>query len=222
MPTPLRSNRIPAKPKPTAQAQVLAKVPRRTMTAEEQLAALAQVQKQAEQRVKLGQQLFKAAEQRLSGQGDILEQVKQEQDKLREQVQQDVAQSLQSYDQWMGRIDEGFTKAIAQLDERLDKVEHQMAGARGEMETMLEHAGSLLEQTQRLLSEAFDADNLDTVHARADGHPPSVPPAPVIDPNAEPQASDTDKSVADDAGPGVFGELLDQLRQSHIDDDHAA
>ena len=78
MQQPTRSNRIPAKPKPAGQAQLLAKVPRRTMTAEEQLAALAQVQKQAEQRVKLGQQLFQAAEQRLSGHAAAPEQAQQE------------------------------------------------------------------------------------------------------------------------------------------------
>ena len=42
-------------------AELLAKMPRKPLTPDQQLAALDKVQAQATQRIKLGQQLFKAA-----------------------------------------------------------------------------------------------------------------------------------------------------------------
>ncbi|MEM1211567.1 MAG: hypothetical protein AAGI68_04645 [Planctomycetota bacterium] len=81
----------------------------------------------AEQRVKLGLQLFKAAEARLAAQHDTLAQIKAEQANLRESIQHEVAKSLQSYDQWMGRIDESFTTAVRDLTSRLDKLETDFA-----------------------------------------------------------------------------------------------
>lgn len=137
-------------------AELLAKMPRRPLSVEQQAVALDKVQQQATQRVKLGQQLFEAADARLKQHQKVLDEINDQQTILREQVQDDVAKSLQSYDQWMGRIDESFTKSIRDMTQRLDQLEETVAGSRHEMQDMLSKAAALLQQTQTLLAETFD------------------------------------------------------------------
>lgn len=217
-PQPVSRSATVVRPGPTP-AQLLAKVPRRTMTPEQQLAALQKVQQHAEQRVKLGQQLFQAAEARLERHQDLLGQVRKEQDKLREQVQEDVASSLQTYDQWMGRIDESFTKAMERLGGRLDRVEQEVADSRGAMEQMLTQAGELLQETHRLMAAALgepdDAAGQSpstAVNVTIPHKTPSIPPPPLSDAQAD--HGDAAKRDADD----IFGSVLDQLRSIGGDD----
>jgi len=153
-----RINTSKSRPLAASAGELLAKVPRKPLTPEQQLSALNKVQAQATQRIKLGQQLFKAAEARLTQHQDILDQVKAEQTGLREQIQDDVAKSLQGYDQWMGKIDESFTHAVRGLTSRLDQVEQQMTASQGEMQHMVARAAALMEQTQNLLAETFGDD----------------------------------------------------------------
>ncbi|MBX2851731.1 MAG: hypothetical protein KTR15_08305 [Phycisphaeraceae bacterium] len=149
------------KPQGPSPAELLAKMPRRPLSVEQQAVALEKVQQQATQRVKLGQQLFEAADARLKQHQKILDEINGQQAILREQVQDDVAKSLQTYDQWMGRIDESFTKSIRGLTQRLDQLEERVDGAQNEMQDMLAKAGALLQQTQDLLAETFgDADEI--------------------------------------------------------------
>lgn len=137
-------------------AELLARMPRRPLTPEQQMTAIEKVQQQATQRVKLGQQLFEAADARLKQHQEVLKEIQDQQHVLREQVQDDVAKSLQSYDQWMGKIDESFTKAIKQVNERLDQLELRVDASRGELEVMIEKATALMGQTQGLMAEAFE------------------------------------------------------------------
>ncbi|MEM1355346.1 MAG: hypothetical protein AAGC44_02755 [Planctomycetota bacterium] len=130
-------------------------MPRKPLTPDQQLAALDKVQSQATQRIKLGQQLFKAAEARLTQHQEILDKIRNQQQDLREQVQEDVAKSLQTYDQWMGKIDEGFTGSIRDLTERLDQLEAEQRAGREEMQSMVARATALMEQTQQLLMESL-------------------------------------------------------------------
>lgn len=156
----------PSKTKPAANApgsaqgpspaELLAKMPRRPLSVDQQAKALEKVQQQATQRVKLGQQLFEAADARLKQHQQVLDEINDQQKILREQVQDDVAKSLQSYDQWMGRIDESFTKSIRDLNQRLDQLEETVAGSQNEMQDMLGKAAALMQQTQMLLAETFD------------------------------------------------------------------
>jgi uncharacterized phage infection (PIP) family protein YhgE len=137
-------------------AELLAKMPRRPLSVEQQAVALEKVQQQATQRVKLGQQLFEAADAKLKQHQKVLDEINDQQRILREKVQEDVAKSLQTYDQWMGRIDESFTKSIRDLTQRLDQLEDRIDGSQSDMEDMLGKAAALLEQTQTLLTDTFD------------------------------------------------------------------
>ncbi len=146
-----QSKTSPTKPAPLTAAN-LSVFNRQPLTPEQQLQALKRVQSQAEQRVKLGMQLFKAAESRLSTQTDVLQQIKTLQSTLREQLNQDVAKTLQQYDQWIGQIDESFTTAIHKLEEKIDAVQQNLTTNEARMSKMLERAEAMLDQTRELLS----------------------------------------------------------------------
>lgn len=139
-------------------AELLARMPRRPMTAEQQAVALEKVQQQATQRIKLGQQLFEAADAKLKQHQELLKDIQGQQQILRDQVQEDVAKSLQSYDQWMGKIDESFTDAVRKLNDRIDQLELRVDASRGELESMIEKATALMSQTQGLMADAFESN----------------------------------------------------------------
>ena len=226
-------------------AELLAKMPRRPLSVQQQAVALEKVQQQATQRVKLGQQLFEAADARLKQHQKVLDEINDQQKILREQVQDDVAKSLQSYDQWMGQIDESFTKSIRDLNQRLDQLEGRVEGSQQDMQEMLNKAGALLQQTQTLLAETFgDAEEIaQAMQASADashGHDldalaasvqPNldIPPATnedaeVIDVDiATPTGSDGMPELPDPPAEGedIFDQVLRRLR-SEGGDDHAA
>jgi predicted nucleic acid-binding Zn-ribbon protein len=220
-------------------------MPRRPLSVEQQAAAIEKVQQQATQRVKLGQQLFEAADARLKQHQKVLDEINDQQKILREQVQDDVAKSLQTYDQWMGRIDESFTKSIRDLTQRLDQLEERVDGSQNEMQDMLAKAGALLQQTQNLLAETFgDADEIaQAMQASAntshdydlDELAETVQPDPqsriVPEPDAEVIEVDIVTPTDDSGMPqepepevdqdDVFGQVLRRLR-SEGDDGHAA
>lgn len=153
----------------------LSSLSRQPLTPEQQMQALKRVQAQAEQRVKLGMQLFKAAEARLSSQTDVLGQIKTLQTQLREQVNQDVAKSLHEYDQWVGQIDESFTTAIRKLEEKIDAVQANVANSEARIEHMLKRAEALLDQNRELVQK----HSLKPIDP-ASPIPPAMPTDPTI------------------------------------------
>jgi len=224
-------------------AELLAKMPRKPLTPEQQLAALDKVQAQATQRIKLGQQLFKAAEARLTQQQDVLDKIRNQQQDLREQVQQDVAKSLQTYDQWMGKIDESFTGAIRDVTARLNELEAQQHSAREEMQAMVARASALMEQTQRLLMDALGQEveeiELPTVSEAHLAVEPTELEASVMGQYAQDLPEVQDEVADEHTGPlkmtgevidlddedDVFGQVLKRLRDADAEQDgeeHAA
>jgi len=146
---------------------------RQPLTPQQQMEALKRVQGQAEQRVKLGMQLFKAAEARLSNHTDVLQQIKVLQDQLREQVNDDVAKSLHSYDQWIGQIDESFTNAIRQLEQKIDAVQANVVKSEGRIQEMLTRAEAMLDQSRYLVEK----QSLNQPQAPAQSQSQALPPA---------------------------------------------
>lgn len=195
---------------------LLRDLPRKNLTPEQQLEAIRKVQAQAEQRVKLGMQLFKAAEARMSSQQDMVDKFRAEQNALRDQVQQDVAKTLQDYDQWVGRIDESFTHAIQRLEERLDGLDKSVAESDQRVEKMLERAEGMLEQTRYLLEKAKRTPRDASSAAAAAGTAATTAAGPAVAQHAEPSqpnqqpdpapASSTTGSEAAEASPTVHAE----------------
>ncbi len=129
---------------------------RPALTPEQKLEALARVQAQAEQRIALGKQLFKAAEARIRAESDVIKQVRKENEVLKDQLHREFTESLHSYDQWVGQIDESFTTAIRALEEKIDAVAEQSAADRKQVVSLVARAEALLAQAQMKLGPVAD------------------------------------------------------------------
>ena len=164
---------------------------RAPMTKTEQKNALKNVQL-AEKRVKLGMELLKASENRISAQSHMLNQVRAEQKHLREQIQEDVTKSLQSYDQWMGQLDESFSKAIQMLEEKVDAVMGIWETKEKKLDDMIKRFERLHEQNHRVLFE---------IKARGLG----------AGSNEEPERRDEPIIVPDEAKPVRRRRMIDEL-----------
>lgn len=218
-------------------SELLQAVARRSMSPDQQAEALRAAQARAEQRVKLGMQLFKAAESKLGQQSDLLERIKADQQKLREDVQDDVARTLQSYDQWMGQIDESFTTAVADLQSRLDHVEQSMESKLQEMRGLADRAETILRLveadvevepepardpvTGRIEGEPIPMPHWPSMQAQDPGAPgaPGVPTAHAVEPpdatGAAPLPMTAPHPTEDDHAPraDVFRRVLGRLKQ---------
>jgi len=204
-------------------------LPRRPLNADQQMEALRKVQTQAEQRVKLGMQLFKSAESRLAAQSDMLERVRQEQKGLREQVQQDVAKSLQSYDQWMGQIDERFTTAMQLLEQKVDAMGQQWQTMRDEMAALMGRSEMLLDQSRCLVEQAQDRPHqtrpqttpapVQDMEPQPKSKKSTLPPIPAHTPEPSrprPDATEDRPTHGDDQP--IYSQILGQLREQSGDD----
>ncbi|MEM7682203.1 MAG: hypothetical protein AAF288_09635 [Planctomycetota bacterium] len=159
-------------------SELLQAVARRSLSPEQQAEALRAAQARAEQRVKLGMQLFKAAESKLGQQTDLLASIKADQQKLRDDVQDDVARTLQTYDQWMGRIDESFTTAVSDLQQRLDSVEQDLDSKLEQMRGLADRAETVLRLVSADLDPETEAEpepQRDPVTGRVEGEPIRMP-----------------------------------------------
>ena len=130
---------IAPRPIPTrSHTTVLPGLPRRPMSSREQLEALNRVKDQAEKRVRIGVELYRATEARTDRQQAMIQTVRDEQATRTEQIEKDVARSLQTYDQWVGKIDEDFTRALRGLERRIDDLQAQWHRSQERIDALLE------------------------------------------------------------------------------------
>lgn len=160
-------------------------LPRGPLSPQQQMEALRLVQARAEQRVKLGMKLLEAAQARLTNQQDLLDQAKREQRALLEQMQQEIAQDLQSRDERIQAVDDRLTQAIESLEQKLQRLQKEWSGSLAQMEAMVQRSESLLDQTRYLLAEAerrfgigpAPASNLQLKPAQEPASPPTASPS---------------------------------------------
>lgn len=181
-----------------------------TLTPAEQLDALRRVQAQAEQRVKLGVQFFKAAESRTDQFREMIEKIKMEQDTLREELRNDMTRSLRSYDQWLGEIDRDLTSAIEKLETRVSKLQEEWAEAQAKIDGMLKRSEAMYDQTWSMLENTLAASK--QASSAEASIAPTETPAPATGPAQE-------ENVLPDKGDGTsepmsrfYTQILDQMR----------
>ncbi len=133
--------------------QSLPGLPKGALSPEKQLEALQRVQNQAEQRVRLGLQLFKAAEAHTLGYRELLDDLKAEREKMRDELAQDVTRSLRDYDQWIGQLDETYSQAMLTLEARVNALESKIDAEQQKLQAMLQQTEKLLEQSSKLLEQ---------------------------------------------------------------------
>ena len=145
--------------------------PRGPLPTKPQLLALQRIQEKAAKRVKLGMQLYRAAEVHTVNQQSLLDSFKTEQQQLKEELEQDVAQSLQAYDQWVGKIDENLTTAIRNLEGRINQLQEQWNDSKERIDTMIHRSESLMDQSRVMVN------SVNKVLENKTGVPQQVPPA---------------------------------------------
>ena len=188
------------------------------LTTAQKLESLQRVQAQAEQRVKLGTQLLKAAESHTSQTQSYVEQVRREQNELREKLEHDVAAALHQYDQWVGTIDESLTRRLQLTEERLDALDKQWEQAEERVARMVKRAELMFDQSRSLLESA--TSKLERVIG-VRPTPPAAMPALKIDSPAMQGEAEILEAAADDtsdethAAPPtlMYAHLMKKLRE---------
>lgn len=123
---------------------------------QQQLEALRRVQVQAEKRVQLGQRLFRAAEASATQHHTAMAQLRQDQDLLRKQLQEDLSRTVQGYDQWIGRIDTDLAAAVTTMQQKIEQLQEQWSQAQVRLEAIAARSDALLMQATDLLAQTGD------------------------------------------------------------------
>ncbi len=224
--TTIASNQDQATP-PIPQARTASRLP---LTPQQQMEAIQRVQAQAEQRVELGLKLFKAAQTQTDAHKDVIAKIKTEQQELRDEVHRDVAQSLHSYDQWVGQIDETFTRSIEALEEKIEKLQATWTHTQQRIETMIQRSSQMLQNAPADSQANTLVDHPSSQEAAETTVQVAAPPSEVTDvaqevsqeQASEPAAeidTDTDQSQPPqgDMSQAMYTQLLKQLRKSKED-----
>ncbi|MEO0966615.1 MAG: hypothetical protein AAFY08_16060 [Planctomycetota bacterium] len=193
----------PARPEGIAPRRpVVLGLPSAELSEEQRLDALRRVQSQAENRVKLGMQLFKSAEARLSAQADLARSLRTEHAQLGERVDQRLDALAERVDSLRQSTPVTHSPELLQ---RLDQLEHTVRQAlqdaqsareqhdraiddlRGQQAAFQEQTQQTYERLTRLVSSLTQAspqpgDPLGPPIAPPTSHAPS----PTTPPNAEP------------------------------------
>jgi len=178
--------------------------PRGPLSPKQQSEAIRRVTAQAQQRVQLGMQLFKAAEAYTTHQQDLLGQIKDQQDQLRDQIQKDIASTLQTYDQWMARFDQSFTRSLAKLEKKVDTLQRQWEASQLQITTLTQRTETLLDQSRVLLG---------SIAQQA-----SSAPTPTA---AQPNQNATEQAPAQPQAPqpnAIYRKAVEHLREGAADD----
>lgn len=122
-----------------------------SLSTNEKLSALKQVQAQAEQRIKLGTQLLKAAEAHTSQSQSVIDKVRSEQNQLRDKLEQDVTKALNHYDEWIGTTEESLTNRMDNVERRLESLSHQWEESEQRLTRMIKRAEALFDQSRSML-----------------------------------------------------------------------
>jgi len=108
------------------------------------------VRAQAEQRVQLGMQLLNAAQVHTHRQLDLFNQFTAQQTRAREQMQNDIASTLQTYDQWMASFDQRFTERLKSMEEKIDSMQQHWSTTESKIAKLLNRAQALMDQSRTL------------------------------------------------------------------------
>ncbi len=168
-------------PTTATQPNTLPGVPRKPLDAAEQLDALRRAQGKADQRVKLGLQLFKAAQAHTSQRRDLLDKIKAEQAALKDQLQADMAEKLQRYEHRLENFDGKLAESLDAIEQRIKQLEHDWKAAEQRIESTLRRAqavlGNVPGQTADQTSETTPGIFTDVIRRLHMDQPPG-PPSP--------------------------------------------
>ncbi len=166
------------------------------------------LQTQADQRVELGMQLLHAAQAHTTRQQAMFNQLKSQQQRLREEMQNDIARSLQTYDQWMAKFDQTFTAKLTKLESRIDAIQTKWTATEHRIATILRRFEGLLNQHQCSLQSAAEPSQ-----DRTDENTPTChDTTPVADNQPQTSQAAPKQAAEGDAADLIYSKALQQLR----------
>lgn len=183
---------------------------------EEQINALNRMQDQAEKRVKLGQQLFIAAEAQAQQYKKLVDEFRDENARLREELHQDLGKTIHTYDKWVGQVDSRFSQSLGDLEDRMSRLQADWERAQQRIEEMLSRSERLLDEGKRLIDEA-DADG--------QGHAtPRVPSVASTKPAIATKAAPPVQAIVDESplAPNIIGGIDENFAGPIIEGDFVA
>lgn len=144
----------PAK-RPEGSSVVSVTLPR-NLTPQQQLDALNRAQRQAEQRVRLGMQLFKSAEARLSAGQELVHQLREEQDALKAQMKEQVDKSIHSMTRDVDERTQSVEQRLDALTSKLEQAQHAWESSQQRVGEMMARCEAMLEQGRHLMLRASE------------------------------------------------------------------
>ena len=135
-------------------AESLTPRPPRSMSPQQQLESLRKAQRQAEQRVQLGMQLFKAAEARLSAGQDVVGQVRREQDALRDEMRREREEDASRYNKQLADVEQTTDARMAAVERQIARLQLDWQSTQDRLGEMMARCQAMLDQTRHLLSRA--------------------------------------------------------------------
>lgn len=126
----------------------------RNLTPQQQLDALNRAQRQAEQRVRLGMQLFKSAEARLGAGQELVHQLRAEQDELKAEMKQQIEQDLLNIKEHVTERTDSVEQRLEALSLKLQQAQEQWQGSQQRVGEMMARCEAMLEQGRHLMLRA--------------------------------------------------------------------
>jgi hypothetical protein len=163
----------------------------------------------AEQRIKLGAQLFKAAEARVAQYQELVDEIKSQQEQMRQQMQEEVQTSLAKYDDLVGSIDDSFTERVHVLEDKIDSLTSKWEESQKRIEQMMHRAESMLDQGR------IEIDETQQLAMQERDEPESVSASDFEADSDEMTIGELQVASIEITGehPAVYTHLMEKLRQ---------
>lgn len=197
------------------------------LSPQEQLEAVRRLQEQAEKRLRLGRELFQAAEGLIRHYRQELEQLKQQQQELLQQMQKEIASSLRQYDQWIGQMEKDTTRRLEELTRRLAAMEAAWPELQKKVEMLLKRSGAVLEQIRSWMVHKSVRESDQRVPQTETSEPRTSGGGVVGTGSVQARLSEAESCPASSSAtsgeadfqlpPTLFTDLLKQIEQVRID-----
>jgi hypothetical protein len=156
-------------PPPQADEQPLPGLHRKPLTEAQRLEAVRRLQDQAEHRIKIGLDLFKAAEQHTSQHRKLLKELQEERFELYEKMQQEMTQSFNQYDQWVAQLEANVAASVERLEARIDALEAAWEQSQHRLHQTIERAEAMAAESKQLM-QALEQRVVAATKAMRDKH----------------------------------------------------
>lgn len=170
----------PQRPPEYDDEQPLPGLHRNPLTESQRLEAVRRLQDQAEHRIRIGLDLFKAAEAHTSQHRRLLKELQDERFELYEKMQREMTQSFDQYEQWIGQIEQNIANSVDRLEARIDALQAAWENSQQQVQQLMQRSDAMVAKANGLLTELEKRvlAATQTAKAKRDATATNTPPAP--------------------------------------------